>query len=336
MFVLVMALLPGQAGATYYPKLHPTAEEAVPQSQLPPAPPGVAGTLAEMNIYLEGCLPIDEAWDLHLVPFRGTDTKAGGMGVLRLLDAPEHPAQLRHVYKANGLPVYLGIGYRFDKHNEWTAKDEVFTFLAADGIRLLDSHELFNDFSTGVFTVDIDGDGKLDLVCPTTAGVSASGMVEILTVQPDGMITVPGDDAMPRVLDSAYGKCELQDFNRDGRWELETYHTYRYDGPDTDYFLALYEYNPATGMFQDVLGAYPEQYEDYQAFYREFAAALTTFIAEPESFVNSEYSGSGPVCRINGHWHPLNGWTADDRDAINRYIGNWDVTDLIAIWIDPG
>jgi len=301
---MALATYPECCRAEYYPKMTPTEE-----TQLGPAEWGfdpdfdlqVKAVFAEMDLYLEGCIELGRAWNKHLIPFRGKRAMASGMLVYELTGNPETPAAPA-AGKTAADPVYLGLGHSFDKLNEWTSEYKLFTFKAqGGGVRLIDQVALEYKSCTGVFTVDFNHDGQLEVICQNCSGVSPAGVIEIWTLSPDGTFT---PFTWPS-LQSSFAKCEVLDLDANGYWELELYGASFDCAGEAYYVLSLFGWESAWSRYNDLLHQHPEHYAQYMAFYSGFAAHCEQYHLNPELYP-ADATGLGvPACEIDGKLYRL-------------------------------
>ena len=191
-------------------------------------------------------------------------------------------------YATEAGQVCLGVGIAYEGDNEWGLGLLVSYLRHADGSYTeVSRHELGHEYIGGVFVLDANNDGLLNVIASWMTGAGAGGGVDLLTVQPDGSFSYFGDDSDPdnfaSELWSAHGTVELTDYDNDGDWELQLTYPLFFSAAGY-YYRDIVSFDPATNQWAYDADFAPEYYAAQDHFYEELYEKVQALVANPQKF----------------------------------------------------
>jgi hypothetical protein len=188
------------------------------------------------------------------------------------------------------------------------------------GTRLIDREVLGCCFNNDFCLIDAEADGTLNVIVTTAPGASGGGQIDIFQMEEDGSLERVNGRSQ---IHAAYTAFALNDFDLDGRWEVETREIFSYEGAIGSYqFTKVYGHDPRSDQWRLCTSRFPAVTEEQRSFYKEYLFALNGLAKRSAS------AGKEPWERAS-NYSPLLNWRGKkyrkgypDLDQLRIFVEN--------------
>jgi hypothetical protein len=206
-------------------------------------------------------------------------------------------------YAIEGQPIYLAFGTTDSAGYE----DYVIATVSGDasGVSELDRFSLGAQYCAGIYALDLNADGVVELAIPYSTGAAGGGGVDVRAIVPTGGLAWFGNDELDGTLFSQSGYLNVLDYDNDGDWELEVRAPVLCSA--CGYMWSdLYTFDSDGWNWETDEARFAAYYKPQRDFYRALNDGVVKLAANPASM---KYTGSAIesdyAVQIGGQWYTL-------------------------------
>jgi hypothetical protein len=230
-------------------------------------------------------------------------------------------------YLADGQPIYLAFGT--DSSQGYDEYVVVSLSGNASGVQEISRFSLGAQYCAGLYVLDLNGDGSVDIAAPYSTGASGGG-VDVRTISANGRLRWFGNDELDSTLFSQHGYLNLLDADADGAWELEVGAPVLCSACGY-MWRDLYTFDFDGNNWETDETRFAAYYAPQRSFYRALNDAVVKLAASPAGL---QYSGSAIeaqyATQIGGQWYSLDPFMLDGGKVDKTWVST--LASLVSGW----